>query len=61
MNPIRDIFYQIQYSTIFFISDHQENSYKRIKETSYPSASFAGRRIECFGDTGIDNFLEVSK
>ena len=39
--------------------DLQENIYKKVKKTDYPSAGFAGRPVVGFGDLSIDIFLEV--
>ena len=59
MMPISNIVYFIQYVTISFIFDLQENIYKQIKKTYYMSAGFAGRHVVGFGDLSIDVFLEV--
>ena len=59
MKPINNIAYQIQYLTISFILDLQENIYKQVKKTYYMSAGFAGRHVVNFGDLIIDVFLEV--
>ena len=59
MKPISNIAYQIQYLTIFFILDLQENIYTKVKKTYYMSAGFAGRHVVGFGDLSIDVFLEV--
>ena len=44
---------------MFFILDLQENSYKQVEKTDYPSADFASLRIVGFGDLSIDIFLEL--
>ena len=49
----------MQYLTIFFILDLQENMYKRVKKTYYMSAGFAGRHVVGLGDLSVDVFLEV--
>ena len=49
MKPIDNIIYQIQYLTIPFILNLQENSYKKVKKTYYVSAGFAGRHVVRFG------------
>ena len=59
MKPISNIVYQMQYLTIFLILDLQENMYRNVQKTDYPSAGFAGRRIVGFGDLSIDIFVEV--
>ena len=59
MKRISNIVYQMQYLTISFILDLQENIYKKVKKTYYMSAGFAGRHVVGFGDLSIDIFLEV--
>ena len=49
----------MQYLAISFISDLQENIYKKVKKTYYMSAGFAGRHVVDFWDLNIDIFLEV--
>ena len=48
------VYYWIQYLAICFILDLQENIYKQVEKTDYPSAGEVG-----FGDLSIDIFLEV--
>ena len=59
MKPISNIVYQIQYLTISFVLDLQENIYKKVKTTYYMSAGFAGRHVVGSGDLSIDVFLGV--
>ena len=59
MKPISNIAYSIQYLTISFILDLQENIYTKVKKTYYMSAGFAGRHVVGFGDLNIDIILEV--
>ena len=59
MKPINDRAYEIQYLTIAFILDLQDNIYKQVQKTYYMSAGFAGRHVVNFGDLNIDMFLEV--
>ena len=47
------------FNYIFFILDLQENIYKKVRETYYMSAGFAGQHVVDFGDLNIDIFLEV--
>ena len=49
----------MQYLTIVFILDLQENTYEKVKKTYYMSAGFAGRHVVDFGDLNIDTFLDV--
>ena len=49
----------MQYLTIFFILDLQENIYKKVQKTYYMSAGVAGRHVVDFKDLSIDVFLEV--
>ena len=42
-----------------FYFGFQENIYKQVEKTDYPSAGFAGRGVVGFGDLSIDIFLEV--
>ena len=44
---------------MFLILDLQENIYRKVKKTYFPSAGFAGRRKVGFGDLSIDIFLEI--
>ena len=55
MKPINNIVYQIQYLTVSFILDLQENISKPIKKTYHD----AGRHVFSLGDLRIDAFLEV--
>ena len=50
--------YEIQYVTIFFILDLQENMYRKVKKTYYMSAGFAGRHVVGLGNLSIDVFLK---
>ena len=59
MKPISNIVYQIQYLTISFILDLQENIYKHVKKTYSISAGFAGQHVVGFGDFSIAVFLWV--
>jgi hypothetical protein len=59
MKPISNIVYQIQYLTISFIWDLQENIYKKVTKSFYISAGFASRHVMGFEDLSIDDFLEV--
>ena len=59
MKPRNNIVYQMQYLTISFILDLQENIYKKVKKTYYMSAGFAGQHVVSFEDLNIDIFLEV--
>ena len=59
MKPRNNIAYQIQYLTISFIFDLQENIHEQVKNTYYMSAGFAGRHVVGLGDLSIDIFLEV--
>ena len=59
MKPISNIAYEIQYLTISFILDFQENIYEKVKKTYYMSAGFAGRHVVGFPYLLIDVFLEV--
>ena len=59
MKHISNIAYQLQYLTISFILDLQENIYEKNKKTYYMSAGFAGRHVVGFGDLSIDVFLAV--
>ena len=44
---------------MFLILDLQENIYRKVKETNFPSAGFAGRRKVGLGDLTIDISLEI--
>ena len=59
MKPISNIAYQIQYLTIFFILDLQENIYKKVKKTYYMLAGSASQHVVVFWDLNIDIVLEV--
>ena len=49
MKLISNIAYLIQFLTIFFILDLQENIYKKVKNTYYMSASdVVGLKHRCF-------------
>ena len=56
---ISNIVYWIQYLTIYFILDLQENIYTSVPKTHYPWAGEAGRRVVGSLDLFIDIFLEV--
>ena len=49
----------IQYLTISFIFDLQENIYKKVKKTYYMSAGFASRHVVGCGDLSREIILEV--
>ena len=59
MKPISNIAYYIQYLTISFILDLQENIYKKGKKTYYMLAGSAGQHVVGFWDLNIDIVLEV--
>ena len=59
MKPINNIVCQIQYLSISFILDLQENIYRKVKKTYYMSAGFASRHVVSFDDLSIDVILEV--
>ena len=59
MKLINNTVYWIQYLTISFILDLQENIYISVPKTHYMSASEAGRHVVGFLDFFIDIFLEV--
>ena len=59
MKPTSNIAYYIQYLTISFILDLQENIYKKVRKTYYMSAGFAGQHVVGFGALSVDVFLEV--
>ena len=59
MKPRNNLVNEIQYLTISFTLDLQENVHKQIKKTCYMSAGEAGRHVVGFGDSSIDVFLEV--
>ena len=51
--------YSIQYLTIYFILDLQENIYTQVPKTHYMSVGEAGRHVVGFLDLFIDVFLEI--
>ena len=51
----------MQYLTISFILDLQENIYTQVPKTHYMSAGEAGRHVVGFLNLSIDVFLEVQK
>ena len=55
MKPINNIAYYIQYLTMSFVLDLQENIYKKNKNTYYMSA----RHVVGFEDLSINAVLEV--
>ena len=59
MKHRNNIVYWIQYLTIFFVLHLQENIYKKVENTYYMSAGFAGQHVVGFQDLNIDTFLEV--
>ena len=59
MKPISNIVYQIQYLTICFILDLQDNIYKKVKKTYYMLAGSVGQHVVGFWGLNINIFLEV--
>ena len=59
MKPISNIAYWIQYLTISFILDLQENIYIQVPKTHYMCGGEARREVVGFLDLFIDVLLEV--
>ena len=59
MKLISNTVYQIQYLTISFTLDLQENIYTEVPRTNYMSAGEAGRNLGGFLDLFVNMFLEV--
>ena len=59
MKPISNKAHSIQYLTISFSLDLKESIYKKVKNTYYMPAGFAGRHVVGFAGLSIDVFLEV--